>query len=86
MRLDVNSVAKVTFYKEGSSTVTSQQPQEPTFEEKLRELLRESIIVIQELVPICGSVDDLVGMMKLALENDGQLNLLASKLMPLTKR
>ena len=58
----------------------------PTFEEQLRETIRETVVVLEKLAPICGNVNELRGLLVLALENDGQLALLIDKLSPLRTR
>lgn len=61
-------------------------PPEPTFEEQLRETIRETVVVLEKLAPMCNNVDELRGMLVLALGNDGQLALLVDKLSPLRTR
>lgn len=61
-------------------------PLEPTFEEQLRETIRETVVVLEKLAPMCNDVHELRGMLVLALENDGQLALLIDKLSPLRTR
>ena len=51
-----------------------------------RESLADAVAIVEKLVPVCGSVDDLVEMMKFALQNDGQLRLLLKEISPLSKR
>ena len=61
-------------------------PAEPTFEGQLRETIRETVVILDKLAPMCGNVDELRGLLLLALENDGQLALLIDKLSPLRTR
>ena len=51
--------------------------------ERFRDTLRETITVIEKLAPLCGSVAELVDVMKLALHNEGQLTLLLREVLPL---
>ncbi len=51
-----------------------------------RSSLEDSIAVIRKLSPHCTSVDDLVGVLNLALENDGQLTLLMREVFPVQLR
>ena len=57
------------------------QPQ-PTVEEKIRSSLRDVVAVAEKLAPICLTVEDLVGICKLALKNDGQLLMVMERLKP----
>jgi hypothetical protein len=57
--------------------------EEVTFEDQLRETLRETLVVLEKLAPVCGSVQELREMLVLALANSGQLALLIDKLTPL---
>ena len=41
-----------------------------------RSSLQDVIVVAQKLSPYCKTVDELLSMVQLALENDGQLRLL----------
>ncbi len=47
-------------------------------EEQFRESLRDVVLVGEKLASHCGSVDEFLGVCKLALDNDGQLRLLYS--------
>lgn len=47
-----------------------------TVEQSFRESLKDVTAVVQKLAPHCPSFDDLLGMMELALTNDGMLNVL----------
>ena len=71
--------------------MAEQQPprQPPTQDEVLRSFkdsLADAVAIVEKLVPVCGSVDDLVGVLKFALNNDGQLRLLLKEISPLSKR
>ena len=57
-----------------------------TLEDQFRDNIRDMLAVLECFAPICKTPDDLVGMLKLALVNDGQLQLLLNKLTPLHKR
>lgn len=59
--------------------VTEQAKQ--TAEESFRSSLEDVIAISEKLYPYCNSVQDLVGIAKLALENDGQLRLLMSSVL-----
>ena len=55
----------------------------PSFEEQLRESIRETVVILEKLAPMCNDVNELRGLLVLALENDGQLSLIIDKLSPL---
>ena len=61
----------------------AEKKEEPSFEDRLRETIRETVVVLDKLAPVCRDVAELRGMLVLALENDGQLSLLVDKLSPL---
>ena len=48
----------------------------PTQDEKLREQLIDLAALAEQLAPLCGSTQDLVSILSLAVENEGQFNLL----------
>lgn len=54
--------------------------QKPTAEEVFRSSLEDVIAISEKLSPICESVDDLIGIAKLALDNAGQLRLLMQQM------
>lgn len=43
-----------------------------------RDSLKDLLVIVPKLIPFCGNINDLVSMVQLALENDGQLRLLMS--------
>jgi hypothetical protein len=45
-------------------------------EETTRKVMEDVVMIAERLAPLCSSVADLVGMCRLAVENDGQLKLL----------
>lgn len=45
-------------------------------EDAFRENLKDVIAIAEKLAPLCRTVEEMVGMAALALENDGQLRLL----------
>lgn len=45
-------------------------------QESFRSSLEDLVAIAGALAPLCDSVADLVGMIELALTNDGQLNVL----------
>lgn len=47
-----------------------------TVEQSFRESLKDVVAVVQKLAPHCNGFDDLIGMVELAINNDGQLHLL----------
>ena len=53
---------------------------------RMREEIADTIVIIKKVAQYCGNVDDLVGMLQLALQNDGQLTLLMAELAPLQLR
>lgn len=59
-----------------------EQRKAPQQEEGFREALKDVVAVVEKLAPYCQSFDDLVSMVKLAVENDGQLRLLMKTLHP----
>lgn len=44
--------------------------------QSFRSSLEDVITIAEKLTPLCETVSDLVGMVRLATENDGQLKLL----------
>lgn len=50
----------------------------PEQKEKLLAALQDVVMVCEYLLPYCQTVDELVGMTKLATENEGQLNIILS--------
>lgn len=46
--------------------------------DSFRESLKDVVTIAEKLAPYCQTIDDLVSMANLALENDGQLKLLMS--------
>ena len=52
------------------------EPTKLTEEEAGKEALKDMITVVEKLSPYCNSFEELVGMARHALENDGQLRLL----------
>lgn len=59
---------------------------EATLEEQFRDNLRDLIVILERFAPLCKTPDDLVGMLRLAINNDGQLALMLKELTPLGKR
>jgi hypothetical protein len=57
-----------------------------TPEESFRESLKDVIVVAQMLASHCQTIEELIGMAELALENDGQLRLLMTTVMKKDKR
>lgn len=55
-------------------------------EEQFRSALADVLAVMRKLAPLCKTVDDMVGMTQLALENDGQLALMMQAVSPLQLR
>ena len=55
--------------------------QKQTAEESFRSSLEEIIVISEKLTPYCNTVQDLIGMAKLALDNDGQLKLLMASVL-----
>lgn len=60
--------------------------EKPTVEDSFRDTLQDVIVVVKKLAPCCRSVNDLIGMAELAMQNDGQLFLLMEKVGPVTLR
>ena len=49
-------------------------------EDKFRESLEDVLVVCDRLAPVCRSVEELIGMLRLAVENDAQLRTLMGKI------
>jgi hypothetical protein len=60
--------------------------QKVSVEDKFRESLRDAGTVIHKLSNICVTFDEALGMIHLALENDGQLRLLMASILPQGKK
>jgi hypothetical protein len=52
------------------------QEQKPNVEDSFRSSLQDVVTISEKLAPHCASVEEMTGMIKLALDNDGQLRLL----------
>lgn len=50
-------------------------------EEKMRENLMDLSNLLERLAPLCDRTDDLIGVVRLALENTGQLRILMKTIM-----
>lgn len=55
--------------------MSGQEPK-PSIEETFRSVLEDLAAVAERLEPTCKTTEELIGVAKLALENDGQLRLL----------
>lgn len=55
-------------------------------EASFRSSLKDVVEIAEKLAPHCKSVDELVDMLKLAIENDGQLRFLMGRVIPRPKR
>lgn len=53
-----------------------QPEQKQTLEEAFRYGLEGAVEIAERLLPFCHTVEDLIGVAKLALDNEGQLRLL----------
>lgn len=62
------------------------QPVKHTPEEGFRSSLDDTIVILESFGPECNDLNDLIGILKLALTNDSQLRLLMKKVAPLTMR
>lgn len=51
-----------------------------TVESKFRSALIDALKLIESIGPICQNLDEVASIMRLAIENDGQLNLLMAAL------
>lgn len=58
------------------ASLATNEPRELTPEESFRELLKDVVPVIEHMGLVCETLEDAVGMLKLALKNDGQLSIL----------
>ena len=64
-------------------TAAVAEPTKPsTPEDDFRSALKDVIAIVKKLAPYCTSVDDLIGMAELGLENSGQLALLMDQVTP----
>ena len=61
----------------GENVTNTEQQQ--TDEEKFREALGDVMVIVKRLAPHCQRVDELIGVLQHAMENDGQLRLLMSR-------
>ena len=55
-------------------------------EASFRSSLKDVVEIAEKLSPHCKSVDELVDMLKRAIENDGQLRFLMGRVIPRPKR
>lgn len=53
--------------------------------EKFRASLEDLSVVAEKLLPVCPATADLLGMVRLAMENDGQLRLLMATVLSAKK-
>lgn len=53
---------------------------EETVEMKFRSALADALKMVESLGPICQNLDEVASIMRLAIENDGQLRLLMQSL------
>lgn len=67
-------------------TLQHEPTPEPTTEMKFRESLEDTVIILRKLAPLCKDVDELIGMMELAMSNDAQLSLLIREVFPVKLR
>lgn len=51
-----------------------------TVENKFRSALSDALKLIESIGPICQNLDEVASIMRLAIDNDGQLNLLMAAL------
>lgn len=51
-------------------------------EEQFRLALDDAVAILRKLAPLCGSVEELVGVAELAMTNDAQLRLLMDRVAP----
>ena len=61
-------------------------PNQQSQEEQFRDNISDLLAVLRCFAPHCKTPDDLVGMLELALKNDGQLALLLDRLTPLHRK
>ncbi len=55
-------------------------------ESSFRSSLKDVVEIAEKLAPHCKSVDEFVEMVRLAIENDGQLRFLMGRVIPRPKR
>lgn len=60
------------------ATDAKKQPQ-PDPIDQFRDCLTDMVVVAEKLLPVCESTADLLGVMKLAVSNDGQLKMLSQR-------
>lgn len=54
----------------------TERNEKPSVEDSFRASLEDVLVVAEKMAPVCQTVDDLAGMVKLALHNEGQFRLL----------
>ena len=64
----------------------TQQAADAAILQDFRQALQASIVIIEQLTNDCADIDELIGIMKLATTNDGQLRMLMNKAAPLKFR
>ena len=57
-----------------------QRTPQQDMESKFRDSLQDVVIVAERLAPYCKDVEELLGMLRLGIESDGQLRLLMGKI------
>ncbi len=60
--------------------------QKMTTEEAFRESLKDVAAIMESLTPVCSDVKDMAEMIRLAVQNDGQLKLIMKIVIPQNKR
>ena len=56
------------------------EQKQPTLEDGFRAALEDVVKVLEGFAPHCGTFEELVGICRLALKNDGQLKLMMDHL------
>jgi hypothetical protein len=54
--------------------------QEVSPEDKFRDALKDVLVIAKRLAPHCRTTEELIGVLDHALQNDGQLRLLMTKI------
>lgn len=62
--------------------MTDRKPTQQEVEDSFRGALKDVAAIVAALAPVCKTLDDLLGMIKLAEDNDAQLRLLLREVRP----
>ena len=77
---------QVVIPDEEPAVTDARRPATEETEASFRSSLEDVVTITEKLSPYCRTVEDLLGMVRLALENDGQLHLLMGLVAQPSKR